>query len=494
MSTRPGIRPILSPIVLLLLLLASGFIGGCSREPPRPDIILVVLDTVRLDATGLVPSPQPWSALDHSLTPNLDRLAAEGTAFTNAWSTAPWTVPSHASLFTGLLPSRHLCLFRNPKLDPSLPTMAGILGESGYQTAAFYSNPWLADRTTGLLNGFDAKREAPVGGLNTMVTRNGDQGGRLTLRNVKNWLRERDAGKPALVFVNFLEAHLPYDPPLDYRREHLADLSATASISIDWGHEYNAGIFDPGTVDWPAIRRLYGADVWAADRLLGRLRALLEADGIWDDSIVVVVSDHGENLGENGTFEHQFSIRETLLSVPLVIKWPKDSGMATEAMGAAAARSRREDPVMVSDLFATVLAWARIGDRGVPEFSRSLCGDPAGDDRPLISEYSGPSAGLIAMLEKMNPRLDKRRLGQPLRSVRVGDMRLTDAAADGRILHDLGADPGQATDVAAENPEIVRELQGILDRVMRGAPAKQPAEGELDEATRKQLESLGYVH
>jgi arylsulfatase A-like enzyme len=474
--------PIFKTLLRLLPLLFL-FSVGCSRAPEKPHIVFVVLDTVRRDVTGLSDRPAPWSELRHSLTPNFDRLAGESVAFTNAWSVAPWTVPSHASMFTGLLPSQHLCTFKHTRLFPTHPTFADILFEDGYETAAFFSNPWLADRTTGLLRGFTAKREAAVGSLSQLTSRAGDQGGLQIMRNVDNWLKERDGRKPALIFVNYLEAHLPYDPPASYRNRYLNQPERNARVSIEWGHQYNAGLHNPGEADWARIRRLYGADVWSADVFLGQLRDSLIEAGIWDNAYVIVVSDHGENLGEAGMFEHQFSLRETLLAVPLLLKYPE--GMTPPA--------RRDDPVMLTDLFGTVLEAAEQSLETLPPHSRSLLGEPAAADRPLIAQYSGPSQGLLGLLQGLNPELDVSRLKLALSGIRQENLRLTVEGDNTMILNDMSRDPGQRLDISGEFPDDVKRLKALLDVLADAQMLQELEDVEMDEATRKQLESLGYV-
>ncbi|MDP6520039.1 MAG: sulfatase, partial [Planctomycetota bacterium] len=292
---------------LNILALACLSLSGCSQPADRPNIVVIVLDTVRRDATGLEAN-EHWG----ENTPHLDRLAGESTRFTRAFSAAPWTVPSHASMFTGQLPSEHGCTFTNTKLSGEVETMAELLAAEGYATAAFFSNPWLTDRATGLLRGFETRREAVIGGLGKLTSARGDQGGHETVANVAEWLDQRPDGKPFLLFVNFLEAHLPYDPPDHYRASHLGDLAPDEVVSIQRGHEINAGAGDLDTAELESIRRLYCGDVNHADRMLSRLLRELKLRDVFADSVVVVTSDHGENLGEYGLIDHQFSVEESL--------------------------------------------------------------------------------------------------------------------------------------------------------------------------------------
>ena len=207
MPSSPSRRPWAIAIACVLCAALVAAAGGCGGDRPAPNIVLVVLDTVRDDHTAVGGGPR-------GLTPAFDGFSAGATVFTNAWATAPWTPPSHASMFTGMLPSEHGCTHQYPRLDAALPTLAELLGRAGYETAAFYSNPWLSDRTTAICRGFQVKREAPPrGGVpGDRGSWKGDQGGRATNRNTLSWLRSRRADRPFFLFVNFLEAHDPYDP------------------------------------------------------------------------------------------------------------------------------------------------------------------------------------------------------------------------------------------------------------------------------------------
>lgn len=467
--------------ILTVPLLAAG-LSSCGLRPERPNVVMIVLDTVRSDFTGT-------RAGGRDATPTLDRLAAEGANFVNAWATAPWTVPSHASLFTGALPSEHGCSIRRLRFDTELPTLAELLGSAGYQTAAFFSNPWLTDDATGLLRGFATREEVPYSGfMNRPLGLNGYQGGRNIVRNLTAWLGGRPKDRPFFVFVNLLEAHLPYDPPPDYRAAHLRDLRSDDKVTIDWGMEFNAGLHPTESVDWDRVRRLYAGDVSTADGLLAQVAALLEREGVDRNTVLVVTSDHGENLGEHDLIEHQFSVHETLLSVPLVIRAP---GRLPTGV--------REEPVMLTDVFATILAFAGI-EHPTPKQSRSLLAAPgAGSSedragRPLFAEYEGPHPALVGLLRSVNPALETSRFESAYRTVRIGDMRLT-VSDDGSVtLHDLSADPGQMRDIASGRPERVAELRRILDQALTIPGAAEGDEPELDPETKDKLRSLGYVN
>jgi arylsulfatase A-like enzyme len=460
------------------LLLALGAVD-CRNEPGRRNVALVILDTVRADFTGL-------RAGDGSFTPVLDRLAQEGTLFTNAWAVAPWTVPSHASIFTGTLPNVHGCSMRDFRFDTDRPALAEILRKNGYEAVAMFANPWLSDEVTGLLRGFEIREEAPFAGfLRRPEDRDGFQGGPAVISRVDDWLNRRPSDRPFFLFVSFLEPHLPYDPPPDYRAEHLRDLPPDDVVSIDTGIEFNAGLHPADSVDWARVRRLYGGDVYTADRLLSDLTALLAKHGLDENTVLIVTSDHGENLGEHERMDHQFSVHETLLKVPLVIRAP---GLL--------APGPREEPVMLTDLYATSLDCAGVRNATVPRHSRSLLRDQPWDDsrpRPLFAEYAGPHPTILELLRLSNPNRDAAPLARAYRTIRVGRLRLT-VADDGLTeLHDLTADPGQQRSIAGERPHDVAALRTILDAEIPPQGTKPAAPDTLNETTREKLRALGYV-
>jgi arylsulfatase A-like enzyme len=465
------------PLCAVVLIVLS-----CSSPPARPSIVIVVLDTVRRDFTGLgssVPQGRAWA-------PHLDELAREAAVFPRAWANAPWTVPSHASLFTGELPAAHGCTSLRPRFDAPTPALAEVLGAAGYRSAAFFSNPWLSDEVTGLLRGFDEKLAAETPG--PVGEPGQDQGGAATLRNVDEWLGRRGDERPFLLFVNFLEAHAPYDPPKSSRDELLPDLSYDERVTTEWMLDFQAGLTSPEAVDWPTVRRLYGGDVHFADALLGELIRLLRKHDVFDDGVILVTSDHGENLGELGYVNHQFRIDEALLAVPLLLRAP-----------GRVEPGERSDPAMLTDVFATVLELAGVKQE-LPRHSRSLV-KPAetSEPRALFAEYTGGPPALVRYLQQRNPRLDPTPLRESLRTVRWGDLRLTVGGGGVAMLHDLAADPQQRVDIAAEAEESVRTLAEQLAQAMGPAgrgdePERTDGAPDVSKSTKERLESLGYVH
>jgi arylsulfatase A-like enzyme len=464
-------QTLIAIVGLALAMLAS----GCSDPRPRPNIVLVVLDTVRDDLDHL----------DASARPNLLKLAATSTVFRNAWAPSPWTVPSHASMFTGKLAAGHHCTHQNPRLDPEQTTVAELLSTSGYATAAFYSNPWLSDRTTGLLRGFTAQQEAPVsGGLQgDPGTWRGDQGGRASVTYFRRWLKTAATqDEPFFAFVNLLEAHLPYDPAPSVRKAHLPQVGGAEQVTGQWGMEYQAGLHAYEEVDWNRLQALYWGDVTTVDQLLAGIMASLAEYELDDDTVLIVCSDHGENLGDHELVDHQFSLHESLLAVPLLVRAP-----------GYLAPGHRDDPVMLSDLFATVRELAQITEGEVPLQSNSLLGEPAPSSRPLVAEYARPQNHLVRALHGLNPALDQSQIERSLRSIRVGDVRLT-LGSDGDVqLHDLAQDPQQDRNLAVEREADVKALRALLSQELSTYQPGGRSEVELDEATRQQLRSLGYV-
>lgn len=314
-----------------------------------PDVLFIVLDSVRRDRVSAY-------GHDRKTTPNLDRFAEEATVFEHAYTPAPWTLPSHSSMFTGLFPSEHGLTNgfsdRSLQLPDSIETLTERLSADGYRTAGFSNNPWVGS-LSGIDRGFDEyvewDLEIGVDG-NTDISTTRDrlystahgllaQAARQPVFVLKRrmftsnlvdracrWLRATEGGEsPTFTFLNLMEAHSPYFPPK--RSFEALDLSPPGPIEP---RILNTKLlaYVLGRADLPPERRervleFYDASLRYQDQKLEQLLSVLKETKRYDDSLVVIVSDHGKNLGDydrDSTPPH--STRAVNTNVPLIVKHP----------------------------------------------------------------------------------------------------------------------------------------------------------------------------
>jgi arylsulfatase A-like enzyme len=365
-------------IVLLLAVgLNAALFAGARAERARlgearsgvPNVLLIIWDTVRAESLSLYGYNLPT-------TPNLERLAAGGVSFTKAISTSPWTLPAHASLFTGRLPHETSAAWYAP-LDGTHATLAERLGADGWATAGFAANNLYVDWEHGLARGFvhfEDYRVTPgqvmlassigerilTGGggwtpglLRTLLGHHHKFIGRKWADQVNSalldWLDAKEPDRPFFAFLNYFDAHLPYDPPAPFdtmfgppRRT----TTFTERLRNVWeGH----GKWDLSDEDLAAEVRAYEASIAYLDDRLGRLIDSLSERGLLENTLVVLTSDHGEEFGEHGSFEHGGNLYFEQTHVPLVISWP---GRLPEGMVI-------DTPVSIQDVPATIDRLAR---------------------------------------------------------------------------------------------------------------------------------------
>jgi arylsulfatase A-like enzyme len=315
----------------------------------RPNIVLVVLDTARADAF------EPYGAAVGS-TPTVASLARDGVAMT-AYSPANWTVPAHASLFTGLLPREvGLTQVRGGDRDRCRASMTAVAGRNlvpwlrsqGWSTRAVSANPWISPQS-GFDVGFDefvvvAPSRRALGHDGALSTRLGwaasallaraDDGARRVEQVLNGWAFDVDPGRPFFWFVNLLECHAPYLPPRPYARgawqRLLAADDARRYLSLETVFRVCAGNVAVPPAALARMRLLYRQSVRLVDDWLDRLLTTLDAAGVLPDTQIIVTSDHGENLGDGGLLGHAFSLDERLVRVPFVTAGPlpvEDDGL-----------------------------------------------------------------------------------------------------------------------------------------------------------------------
>lgn len=423
------------------------FLREAPPQPP-PNVVLIVLDTVRADSVGIEVADEP-------LTPHLDAVSREGTAFLAAVTPAPWTVPSHASLFTGTYPHQHRTQHGDMRLKRSARTMAEILRLRGYQTAGFTCNPWLS-RVWGWSQGFQTYEQVyeQVEGLT-------EKGAAIATKMVADWIDEHaDRGAPFFLFVNYLEAHLPYSPPariLD--RLRVADAGSDRTFSIEQAVRYIAGRGQSTSVDMAHVRALYQAEIAYLDEQVGAVVSSLRAAGCLDNTILIITSDHGEHFGEHGLMGHEFSVSEALLRIPLTIRYPKVFDPGTTHAG----------PVSLVDILPTILSILSEAENQDAERFSGTCllnavGDAAVQDRPILAEYARPIKLINEFWRAKYPDVDMSAHDVSLKTLRKGRFKYVVSGRGEEALYDLATDPGERHDVAKHHPRKLAELRKELEQ------------------------------
>jgi arylsulfatase A-like enzyme len=482
-----------------LRLTAPAAAAKVSLPPPpegAPDIVLIVLDTVRAQNLSIYGYARPTS-------PTLEALAAEGALFLDATSPSTWSLASHASLFTGRYPSGHGAHWENLFLDDRFPTLAGVLASRGYDTRCFTANAWISDGL-GLTRGFawqDATwKSAEAGRMFVFIHRllarfgsePGDKGGAMVASHFAEWLRERPAdARPSFVFLNFLEAHFPYHQlPDDYLARYTTrPRPELREISLElMGAQFGGEVRDPAGAAAPALN-MYDGGVLYSDHLLGRVLDALRERGTLDRTVLIVLSDHGEILGEHGDFfGHGPSLHEPMIRVPLLVRYPPR----------VAAGTRVERPVSTVGVYATILDLADIEPPPtlhVGSLLPVLAGEAGGG--PVLSERHALSAMASGSVEVSHP------LMQPdwrYRAYRAGNWKLIETSRGETFLFDVAADPSESRNLAADQPFELARLEEDLAQVRAelGLPAldaafEPSAAPELDAETTQRLRELGYV-
>jgi arylsulfatase A-like enzyme len=411
---------------LALALLAS---LGCSPAKPAKSVVLVSIDTLRADRVGAYGRAEAG-------TPNLDRLARLGTRFDQAMAPTPVTLPSHATLLTGLDPRqhgiRHNGLFA---LAGESVTLAERLGAAGFRTAGFVASAVLHPRH-GLAQGFESYGYFDEAGRRAGSFFLEERSALEVNADALAWLDGVGVDEPFLLFVHYMEPHSPYLPPEPQRSRHAGDP--------------------------------YQGEVATVDVALGALLDAIHQRGRLQSSLVIVTSDHGESLGDHSEVSHGIFLYQSTLRVPLLI----------------AGNGLREDyvvtqPVGLTDVVPTVLDYVGLEVDPAAAFpGRSLV--------PALRGESIEEAPLYA--ETWLPRLDYG--WSPLFSLRRGDLKWIEAPRP--ELYDLAVDPGEQSDLASAEPTRARALAQELTR-MRAAAAGEAARAELTADDREALAALGYL-
>lgn len=422
--------------------------GGSAK---RPNILLIGIDTLRADHVGA------WGR-DPSLTPAMDRLAGQSDVWLDAYSVFNVTNPSFASILTGFYGKNHGVYDLQTPLPRSHVTLAEHLRQAGYETLALISAAHLGDHNSGLGQGFQD------------VTRATEHfAGELAVDMTLDWITARDGKRPFFAWVHLFDPHTPHTPPQPYALGFRpAEPMGLSPVRL-WVPFRKPG---PRSFDENVLggnRDLYGGEVAYLDRQVGRLLDFLESRGMLENTLVALVADHGEGLGEHGVLYRHVGLHDTTTRVPLMIRWP-----GRERQG-----RRIHGLVQTIDLFPTLMASA--GLKAPPQDGtdlRELTAEGKTGRRAVFAEHAG-RLGLMVRTPEHKYILSQ------------GNARFF---PDGAYLYDLKADPGEIRNLAGRGLPAEQRLADLLRRWLadrRNRPDARSREQSDEEKAR--LRALGYL-
>lgn len=462
------------------------------------NVLLIVIDAMRADHTSVF-------GHDRDTTPNLRSLSADAHVFENAFAAAPWTPPSHASMFSGVHPSTHGYLDGGMPYNPPHQPLAEHFRDDGYATFGAAMNAKIGNDTE-IRRGFDEynsfyrlpfvpesvaelqsyyldpfigylrmARDTPFAGRKTAET--------IVGASIERNIRRHAGRNPFFGFTNIGCPHSPYAPPRRFRKLYEtdrpgADPDRVEDLSDRGGYRFMGGELNPTEGDWAKVKDLYDSETAFADEIIGDIIDTLRKVGAYDDTMLIVTADHGEHFGEHGRAYHQFSLFDELLHVPLIIKPPRSEE-----------GSRREELASLVDLYPTVLS--QLG-MPVPETVEGRDLFAPGSREHVFAEYGEPITAITSLKNNMTEPVDDELLSElsyPLRCVRTQTQKCIRAVGGDDYLYEFtSGSPKESlveTNPGGALPKLVSEhLSGSLEVESQSLD---------DPDIRRNLEDLGYL-
>ena len=524
-----------------------------AEHSDRPDIFLIVLDTLRADRLSCYGGARNTS-------PNLDVFAKQSTFFERAIAPAQWTVPSHASIFTGEYPTTHMAVQPYDALDSQYPTVAERLHGNGYHTVGFSNNAMVGVLDNDLTRGFEryfnygasvhaapafaSSLPAPLAKLwehtvgaaarfvrpienrvtcSPRLIRLGmnrwlhpfwalipsPKGNTWrSMQHVRAYLRSQRAAarrRPLFVFINWMETHVPYNPPprfLDQLAPYLRrDRAARDFVRYfsKAAYEWTTPLAKPLTeLEWRVIHDLYDAEIAYQDHLLGRFLRYL--DGVYraEEFMVIVTSDHGEGLGEHAFMGHSMAVYQEQAHVPLLIRYPPQYPPG----------HRVEPPISMRRLHHTIQEAAgiphvaggspRTGENGSLSLARTVEGNDPEGETAFVEAY--PQNPLLEVMDDVSPELVARyRCHEIRRAVCRGGSKLIRVGSMPDELFNTGSDPSEEHSRLSQERDLTDELNQLIEEFVPWAESRRAGNGEpsrtveMDDETARRLKGLGYL-
>jgi len=511
---------------------------------------MVVLDTHRFDRIGAYGYQRPT-------TPNLDSFASESLFFEQAIAPGQWTIPSHASLFSGEMPAVHKTLQADDVLPKEFQTLADRLSHAGIRTTGFCNNPLVGVLQNGFTRGFDqfynycgvvpstpqkeqgwiwqpfrslwskytqllqrlsypiqnafaSPNEFFLAALRPlfvpMWTRAGNFKG-MTARSIRetaNFVEqiERKNQGGHFVFLNLMETHMPYAPPDDFVKKFVPYFYETPEAQ-HFMRDFNRKamqwlipLVEPlSDIESTTLSYMYDAEVAYQDHLLSQLIDSVSSDYHRDNSMVIFLADHGEMLGEHGYMGHGFGLHEELIHVPLFLRIPELTGS-----------QQIEQRVSITQLFYTILDFFGFETLAMPYAEevdiqcRSLLQmtsrEYCGPRRHLISEAYAPENALSIMHNHSPALIDQHKADATHRAVYNGDEKMVEIEGVSKVIFDLAGDPHEQNPY--QNEVRIKKLSKILDAYMDVSETHRVGSQRRkislkDDIIQQRLRDLGYI-
>ncbi len=439
---------------------SHGELDPVATDHRRPHVFVYLVDTLRADRLGCY-------GYTRGTSPNLDAMAAEGVVFERALAQSPWTRSSVASIMTGLSPWSHGAVNRQHAMSESESTLAETLRQFGYRTAAVITNGNVSQNF-----GFDQGYESFEYLSESAKRRHGHRLSDDVNERAFAWLdrvapRGQAPDAPLFLYLHTTDPHGPYTPEEPFRSRFAANVDDERIGTKAWLASKEAR--SPETID--AISDLYDAEIAFNDHHFGEFLDELRERDLYENSVIVFVSDHGEEFLEHGAIQHGKTLYGEVVDVPLVVKFPRDERIRPGRLGV---------PVEQTDLAPTLLDLVGIraeGHDGTSVLPWLRGDEPVEADRTVythldLDRYAAESVirypyKLVRWLRGQEPRVE---------------------------LYDLSQDRREARNRAAEHPDVVARLEALLDAKRRSKRAGAgAAEVSTEGALRERLKALGYL-
>jgi arylsulfatase A-like enzyme len=463
-------KPLIGTGIFIIVGLLTTLTGGCERRQiePRHNVVIILLDTFRADRMGS-------SVAGSGITPAIDQFARRGVVFNQAFSHAPWTLPSVASIFTSQLPVQHgaggsMGSFK--ALSPDAVTIAEVFQGHGAKTGAI-SNVIFLTNTFGAMQGFDTLDAEAKGDNDTL------RDAESTTDAALEWIIEND-GQRFFLFVHYFDPHLKYDPPQPFRREH-ADAADAERDDYLFGSvsdmlRLRRGQHDLSPPLLSRLEKLYDGEIAYIDHEVARLLNSLGNLSIAQDTIVVLTADHGEEFLDHGGFEHGHTLYDELLRVPLIIWEP--GTLSANNMNAEETNRIVDTPVRHIDLAPTLFHLTGV-TQGISFSGRSLA--------PLIAGQHETGRAVLSQATLW---------GNSGNAFRQDGFKLIEYSDSGSIqLFDIRNDLDERIDLSNSDQDRAStmrdELHLVLDKLQTKGDVNETL--DLNDEQRQKLRALGYL-